>query len=73
MRAVGADRMLINAMDDGDCTPQYCSVHVRNKQLIGLRVAQVLLRALCRKLYTYFCPHKFTDCVQSPIFNPPPP
>ena len=25
---------VVNAMDDGDCTPSYCAVHVRDKQLI---------------------------------------
>lgn len=34
---------LVNAMDDGDCTPQYCAVHVRDKQLIGQRLSAVLL------------------------------
>jgi hypothetical protein len=37
---------VVNAMDDGDCTPQYCAVHVRDKQLIGARLASVLLGML---------------------------
>ena len=34
---------VVNAIDDGDCTPQYCAVHVRDKQLIGQRLKDVLL------------------------------
>ena len=39
---------VVNAMDDGDCTPQYCAVHVRDKQLIGARLSAVLLGLLYR-------------------------
>lgn len=33
---------LVNTIDDGDCTPEYCAVHVRDKQLIGARLSKVL-------------------------------
>jgi sialate O-acetylesterase len=39
---------VVNAMDDGDCTPEYCAVHVRDKQLIGSRLSAVLLGLLYR-------------------------
>ena len=37
---------VVNAMDDGDCTPSYCAVHVRDKQLIGQRLHEVLIGLL---------------------------
>ena len=47
---------VVNAMDDGDCTPQYCAVHVRDKQLIGARLASVLLGMLYRGGIDAFAP-----------------
>lgn len=56
-----------NAMDDGDCTPSYCSVHVRNKQLIGNRVANILLGSYYSRLKVAFLsPHaQNASCTQS--------